>query len=446
MQLQTLPAQQANLTWSPSPDTNVVGYAIYYGGASQTYTNTVVAGNTTNLTITGLTPGGTYYFVATAYDADGNESPFSNEATYSVPQLPTPTLDAITNLTLNENAPAQVVGLTGIASGYTNQNQTLTVTVTSSNPALVPPPTVNYASPAATGTLLLQPAANVTGTAIITVTVDNGTGTNNLFSQSFTVTVNSTPTLNAITNVTVNDNATATINLSGISSGTTNQSLALTVTASSSNPALIPTPSVNYTSPNTTGSLSFLPATNGVGTATITVTVANGINQTNQTFNVTVVNPNAPQITKPLTNTVALAGQNVSLSVTATGQGSLKYIWKLNGTKISGSGASLSVTNFSSKNAGVYSVMVSNTVGTATSAATFSVTTTPAASLTSGTTLSGGQFSFTVTGISGYSYTVQGSTDLANWTSLATNTSPFVFVDTNASQFGQRFYRAVTTQ
>ncbi len=55
------------------------------------------------------------------------------------------------------------------------------------------------------------------------------------------------------------------------------------------------------------------------------------------------------------------------------------------------------------------------------------------------------QFQFTVTGTAGTNYIVQGATNLAttNWLALFTNTAPFNFVETNASVFPQRFYRAV---
>ena len=81
----TLPADQSvNLAWSPSLDTNVVGYNIYYGGVSGNYTNKINAGNGTNVTISGLMAGATYYFAATAYDAQSNESVFSSEISYLV--------------------------------------------------------------------------------------------------------------------------------------------------------------------------------------------------------------------------------------------------------------------------------------------------------------------------------------------------------------------------
>jgi hypothetical protein len=74
-----------NLAWNASLDPNVIGYRIYSGVASDTYTNKVDVGNVTNTTIPSLVAGVTYYFAATAYDSFGQESGFSNEASYLVP-------------------------------------------------------------------------------------------------------------------------------------------------------------------------------------------------------------------------------------------------------------------------------------------------------------------------------------------------------------------------
>jgi hypothetical protein len=73
------------------------------------------------------------------------------------------------------------------------------------------------------------------------------------------------------------------------------------------------------------------------------------------------------------------------------------------------------------------------------------VATTPdpnAATLTA-LTSSKGQFGFSVSGAVGTEYIVQASTDLVKWVSLQTNAAPFVFVDTNAAKFNQRFYRTM---
>ena len=194
------------LAWNPSISTNVVGYNIYYGVASGVYNNTISAGNSTSVTITGLVEGTTYYFAATAVDALGVESPFSNETSYSVPintpPAAPPTLNPLTDMTISENAGLQTVNLSGI-NGTLNQSQSLKVTAVSSNPGLIPNPAVNYTSPNATGTLSFAPASGNYGTAIITVTVNNNGASNNLFAQSFTVAVkvnavNLPPTQNSL--------------------------------------------------------------------------------------------------------------------------------------------------------------------------------------------------------------------------------------------------------
>jgi hypothetical protein len=218
-----------------------------------------------------------------------------------------PTLNTITDVALNENAGSQTVNLSGISSGATNEFQTLTLTATSSNPGLIPNPTVTYTSPNATGSLTFAPAAFAFGSSVITVTVNDGGASNNIVSRTFNVTVNpvnQTPTLNALTSVSINENAgVQTVSLSGISSGATNESQTLTVTASSSNTGLIPNPSVSYTSPNSSGSLTFAPVAFGFGSSTITVTVNDGGTSNNiisRTFTVTVNAVNQPPTLNPL--------------------------------------------------------------------------------------------------------------------------------------------------
>ena len=154
-----------------------------------------------------------------------------------------------------------------------------------------------------TGTLTYTPAPDANGSATITVVLKDNGGTSNggvdtSAPQMFTINVtavNDAPTLNPLGDMTINEDAPAqTVNLSGISAGG-GESQTLMITAVSNNTALIPNPTVNYTSPNATGSISFTPLADQNGAATITVTVndgggtANGGVQTvTRTFNVTV--------------------------------------------------------------------------------------------------------------------------------------------------------------
>ena len=80
--------ESVTLAWYPSTSPDVADYKIYYGTASQDYSEVVDAGNNTSVTIDGLVPGTTYYFAATTVDSGGNESGFSNEASYTVPVTP----------------------------------------------------------------------------------------------------------------------------------------------------------------------------------------------------------------------------------------------------------------------------------------------------------------------------------------------------------------------
>src|SRR2546427_560191 len=96
----------------------------------------------------------------------------------------------MSNLPQNEDSPPQTIALTGISSGAADESQTLTVTATNSNPALVTNLNVTYASPAGTGTLAFALLPNASGSATITVTVNDGGSSNNIISRSFTVTVN----------------------------------------------------------------------------------------------------------------------------------------------------------------------------------------------------------------------------------------------------------------
>lgn len=64
------------------------------------------------------------------------------------------------------------------------------------------------------------------------------------------------------------------------------------------------------------------------------------------------------------------------------------------------------------------------------------------APLTSATKVASG-FNFSVNGTAASPYVIMASTNLVNWVALTTNTAPFVFADTNTSQYSRRFYQAV---
>jgi hypothetical protein len=100
-----------------------------------------------------------------------------------------PTLDPIKDPEpIPEDAALQQIALTGISAGE-SENQKITITATSSNMDLISTINVNYISPSKTGSLSYRPNANMFGTTIITVTVDDGESDNNTVIRSFNVDV-----------------------------------------------------------------------------------------------------------------------------------------------------------------------------------------------------------------------------------------------------------------
>jgi alpha-tubulin suppressor-like RCC1 family protein len=86
----------------------------------------------------------------------------------------------------------------------------------------------------------------------------------------------------------------------------------------------------------------------------------------NHTLAVGVLLP--PVITSQPTNQTVVAGSNVTFTVTATGFAPLSYQWQFNGTNLSGATTTnYSLTGVMATNAGNYTVVVTNAIGSVTS-------------------------------------------------------------------------------
>ena len=78
--------QSVILAWNATADPTVAGYKAYYGMATHTYTDVMDVGKATNVTISGLVAGASYYFAVTSYNTIGLESQYSSEVHYTVPE------------------------------------------------------------------------------------------------------------------------------------------------------------------------------------------------------------------------------------------------------------------------------------------------------------------------------------------------------------------------
>jgi pectate lyase len=106
------------------------------------------------------------------------------------------------------------------------------------------------------------------------------------------------------------------------------------------------------------------------GSYTVVVTnVAGSVTSAAATLTVNAA-PVPPSITTQPASQTVNAGSSVTFSVVATGTAPLSYQWKFNGGNITGAtSSSLTLNNVQSANAGSYTVLVSNSAGSVTSAA-----------------------------------------------------------------------------
>lgn len=187
-----------------NPPFDGVGYAAnsIFGSGTDIGGNSYVVynGSGNSVTVTGLQSNTYYYFAVYEYNSNGSactnnyllNAAVANTATLNAP----PTLTAIANpAAICQNSGLQTVNMTGIGTGAVNETQTLTVTASSNNTALIPNPTVSYTSPNAIGSLSYTPVAGQYGTAVITVTVNDNASNNNTVQRTFTVTVTQMPSV-----------------------------------------------------------------------------------------------------------------------------------------------------------------------------------------------------------------------------------------------------------
>ena len=228
---------------------------------------------------------GTDFFVYSVTDGLGNT--VETTVTLTVQGInDAPTLGALGNVNLNEDAAEQRIDLSQITAGG-GESQTLLVTAMTDSQSLISSPQIEYTSSASTGILKFTPVENESGMAEIIVTVADGgldgvlstEGDNATINRTILVTVNPVnddPTLDALSDLNIDEDAAEqVIDLTGASAGGGEQQ-PLQITATSDNPGLIPDPTIIYTDGDSTGTLKFTPATDQSGAAEVVVTIEDG--------------------------------------------------------------------------------------------------------------------------------------------------------------------------
>jgi hypothetical protein len=317
--------------------------------------------------------------------SDGALTASSSFALTVSPVNDPPTLDAIPDpAAIPEDAPLQTIALSGIGRGGHGESDTLAVTATSSNTGLIPHPAVSYSSPDVTGSLSYTPAPDVNGSATITVTVNDGALST---SRSFTVIVTGAadaPTISVIANqTTAEDTAIGPL---AFTIGDSDGLAGLSLTASSSNTALVPNANLVIGGAGSSRSITVTPAPNQVGSTTITLTVSDGASSAVSTFVLTVTPANDPpsiaaigdrslqpgQSTGPLPFSIADPDGLAGLTVTATS--SNPGVIPIANVALGGSGAARTITVVAASNSGSTLITVSVSDGALSASTSFTVT------------------------------------------------------------------------
>jgi hypothetical protein len=97
-----VPSPGVSLEWSANPESDVVGYKVYFGTESTNYSAVIDVVGATKTELPAVSLGTTYYLAVSAYNAAGEESPRSAElkVTAEVPA-------AVADTSMSFSAPGQ---------------------------------------------------------------------------------------------------------------------------------------------------------------------------------------------------------------------------------------------------------------------------------------------------------------------------------------------------
>jgi hypothetical protein len=169
------------LAWDPVTDPGLAGYKIYYGTLSRNYSLVADVGNSNTYLVSNLQSGATYYFAATAYDAAGFESSYSNEVSYNASSACTYSISP-TNQTFTSSGGTGTINVTTQASCSWAAAGGSWITITSGSYG-TGSGTVRYSVSANTGAS--RTAASTIANKIFTVT-QAGIGTYNITASAGT--------------------------------------------------------------------------------------------------------------------------------------------------------------------------------------------------------------------------------------------------------------------
>ena len=236
--------------------------------------NIVLGGTGANRTVT-ITPapnqhGGPVTITIGVHDGLQPATTTFTVQVISVNELPS--VSAIADQFIDEDTQTDPIPLT-VGDAETPAAD-LTVTATSDNRVLLPDANITVAGTGADRTIVLRPAADRSGQAVIQVTVADAEGGTAVETLVLTVAeINDPPTLSAIPNQTVPEDGVVA-GIPFVVGDAETPANALTLTATSFNPTLVPNENIVLAGSGTNRTVTVRPVSDASGSAIIAVLVA----------------------------------------------------------------------------------------------------------------------------------------------------------------------------
>jgi hemin uptake protein HemP len=200
-----------------------------------------------------------------------------------------PLISTISDQTTQEDISISAIGFT-VTDAETDASS-LTVSVFSSDLSIVALENIAMSGTGTNQTISLTPTENAFGNLTITLAVSDGSLTATSAFELTVISVNDLPEITSILNQSI-DEDTATDALSF--TVTDADSVSLTLSAYSSDLALIPTENIVINGSGSNRTVVVTPTANGTGSATITLSVSDSAYTASTSFDVTVISINDP--------------------------------------------------------------------------------------------------------------------------------------------------------
>ena len=277
---------------------------------------------------------------------------------------------------------------------------------------------------------------------------------NSVVSTAAALAVNDTPTISGVPDQMVNTNTATALLPFTVNDGLVAPAL-LTVTATSSNPTLVPGGNIVLGGSGANRTVQVTPAANKTGYATVNLSVSDGTLSSSTAFLITVQVLNQPPVLLPISNRTVIGGANLNVASVASDPNvpaqmlGFSLVVAPAGAGINGTSGLITwrPTIAQSGTSNQFAVVVTNTSGLAATQNFWVGVIAPQKPLLSAPLYNGSGFSLSVGGDAGPDYMIQGATNLSapTWQTIFTTNAPavpFIWTDTNIAR-PQSFYRVL---